>query len=93
MVATKKALVNISLTHFQSTTSHVCLANSFDLLYAILLAQLVKSIVNLIKQVYKLLATVCLHNKVKTFDINEDDCHLSLSLREVFLAFLDSRSD
>ena len=49
MVATKKALVDISLTHFQSTTSHVCLANSFDLLYAILLAQLVKSIVNLIQ--------------------------------------------
>ena len=49
MVATKKALVDISLTHFQSTTSHVCLANSFDLLYAILLTQLVKSIVNLVK--------------------------------------------
>ena len=78
MVLVQEALLYLAFCRFEATTRHVGLADCLDLLETKLVAQLIESMVDLIKQAQKLLAFVGLHNLVKGEDVDENDGHHAL---------------
>ena len=93
MVTSKQTRVNVPLTDSEATARHVRLSDSLNLLDAILLTELIKSIVGFVQQLHQVAPTVRLHDLIEALDINEDDSDFALCLREVFLAVLDAGSD
>ena len=89
----EKTRVYGSFNRFEATASHVCFADCLNFLDAILLTELIKSIVDLIKQLNQFSSTVILNDLVEFININEDYCGYALRIWKVDLAFWSALSD
>ena len=93
MMLVQKSLIEFLLTLLESTTGHICLAYSLNLLKSVLFAQLVKSIVNVVKPFAKLSTREHLDNTVKVSYVTEDNSNLSLIISNKSLTLSYTFSD
>ena len=80
VMAAQKSIVNVFLYDFESSTCHVCLSDSLDLLKTILLAKRIKGIIDAVQKFNKISAIVLLGKPIEALDVNENDCNFALRL-------------
>jgi len=90
MMLTCQVLVDLAFAELETSSDHVLLANSFDFLEAVLVAQVVESAVSFIEELNQVLAVVSAHNLVKVFNVDEHDCDFALHVSRVLQTVLDA---
>ena len=78
VMAAEESIIDVLLDHFQPATSHISLTHCFNLLQAVLLTERIKRVIDPIEQIDKLSPGILLHQLVKAFNIDKDDCDFTL---------------
>lgn len=75
MMSIKQPRLNLLLRWLETSTSHISLPNCLNLLKPKLITKLIKSIINLVQKLNKLLSSIIPHNIIKLtkFDENNAD--------------------
>jgi len=83
MVSVEQSRFNLPLCRLESSTGHVGFPDGFYLLQPILVAHLIKSIVDLVKERKKFLSFVTFHDTVELVDVDENYGNFTLFIRKV----------
>ena len=93
VMSVQQSLVDLLLDRLEATTSHECPTYGLDLEQAVLVAKLVEHVEDLIKLLNEVSRRVRLHDLVEFINLNLNNSHFALIVREVLLTLLDLVAD